>query len=960
MRYNMLKNCTLVAVMATVTTCATRTAFGSGACLRVSTLTGTPTCVVVADEATCTSVPNSVYFGDGTTCADVPEVYYHPGGGQINISGATLFANFFEFPAATNDVINVDGDIIPCNGQPFVGFANLDCDPMNSPDGIDQLAPGFTCGQKWHGHWIVQYRSVGSGNGLAEFVDYQLAGILPSRIPTELGVLNARRWAGPGIKQGPLSGCEANCFPPLNSADMDCNGIIDGADLRGFIDAMLSGVGCDINRADLNDDFIIDLLDLPRFVSCVLDGGLNCGRAINVSNPPNSADTNESGSPICPTSVDIANMDVPTKWFVLAPGGSGSWNRKPTFAGYGDNPNGSSDTGFSNKLKPLSRSNKSGQLVTLNVDTANPDSNTVFDTTIAYSPVVPIANRGTGLENVTFSELQYAFVTGRMPNGENLIVNCRDVGSGTRNAWSNSIGIDPSWASGDNIGNQTTSSSNTNLGPNTRATQCGSSSHSENAAQQRRLCLGYTGIFGADRAAADAIGGLYEILNVRKDVAGGTQYVRCDVDSVLDNSDVNTGWQIGGSQTLATRGDYRSGIDGNTNPPMNNPAARDYMMNLTVSISNYVNSGAAPEFNSPAEILVKQFILDVGVDATPELTDPMNYLPTTGFDQAIQDDVRAINVTTVPAFGSVFPGDGGRVPVRNNNPGLYSDGSTAAYLDGNGAPTITSGQRVFPRMKIQGDFEADGDRDIDDIAPMLAALSNPRAFSAADAANHPGNYIIPEILGDFDGDGNFNHMDIRYFADGLALVNGSVNRKAGFIEVDEAWEAATAAGNFFFTDTTKVPTTTVLITGTYDAGDARGDVAGNTPWRGAQPHGHDFVVNHADIEYVRANIYAGVWGTNLDNHFDKDLSCDMNGDLLVDCADVVEIVEKILDTKMGDLDLNGVVDCGDITTLQGNIGVVTSGATYAQGDLDCDGDVDADDLAIACGNCPGCAGTCCP
>lgn len=930
----------------------TRATFGSGACLRVSTTTGQPTCQVVADEAACDAIVNSYYYGDGTTCGDVPPIFFYPGGGQINISGATLFANFFEFPAATNDFINVDGDTIPCNGAALAGFADTNCDAF--ADGIDQLASSYSCNTPWHGQWLVQYRSVGSGNGLAEFVDYQLLGQLPSSIPTELGVLNAKRWAGPGIKTGPLSGCEANCFPALNAADMDCNGLINGADIEGFVDAIFAGTGCDINRADINEDSILDAFDAPGFINCVLDGGVNCGR------PLNGASTNESGTPVCPTSIDMANMDVPTKWFTIAPGGTAVWNRKPTFPGYGDNPHGSSDTGFSNKLKTLQRTNLAGQSLSLNVNTASPDANTVFDTTVAYSPVVPIANRGTGLENVKFSELQYAFVTGRMPSGENLVIGCRDSGSGTRNAWSNGIGVDPSFTSGDNIGNQTTSSSNTNLGSSTRATQCGSSSHSENAARQRRLCLTYTGIFGADRAAADALGGQYEMLNVMKDVNGGNQYVRCDVDTVLDNADVNTGWQIGGSQTLATRGDYNSGIGGNTNPPMSNTAARDYMRNLTTSILNYLNSGAPPEFNSPAEILVTTFILDVGVDATPVLTDPLNYQPTNGFNQGVQDDVRVINATVVPAFGSVFPGDGGFVPVRNNLAGGYSDGSTAAYLDASGAPTITSSTRVFPRMKIQGDFQADGDRDLADIAPMLAALQNPRAFEAADAGANPGNYIIPELLGDFDGDGNFNHLDIRYFADGLAMDAGALNRKQGFINVDTAWEALTSAGNFFFTDTTKVPTTTTLICGTYAAGDARGDVAGNTAWRGAQPHGQDFVVNQADINYVRANFFSGAWGSNLDNHFDKDLSCDMNGDLVVDNNDVIEIVVNILDTQMGDVDLNGVLDCNDLATINGNVGVITSGATYAQGDLDGDGDVDAADAAMACGNCVTCSGICCP
>ncbi|MBK8267795.1 MAG: hypothetical protein IPK83_05620 [Planctomycetes bacterium] len=85
-------------------------------------------------------------------------------------------------------------------------------------------------------------------------------------------------------------------------------------------------------------------------------------------------------------------------------------------------------------------------------------------------------------------------------------------------------------------------------------------------------------------------------------------------------------------------------------------------------------------------MLVLSFILDVGVDTTPVLTDPLDYQPTSGFDQLIQDDVRALNITSVPDYGTVFPGDGGRVPARNvlTLPATYSDGSVQNYLDSTG------------------------------------------------------------------------------------------------------------------------------------------------------------------------------------------------------------------------------------------------------------------------------------
>jgi len=92
-------------------------------------------------------------------------------GGQVNVSGATLFQDFFTAPASTNDFIDADGDGLH-------GY-----DPFTPPF-VDQLAPAYACGGGWIGWWLVQYRGVGSGNGLNEFVDYQLLGTIPSAPPS--------------------------------------------------------------------------------------------------------------------------------------------------------------------------------------------------------------------------------------------------------------------------------------------------------------------------------------------------------------------------------------------------------------------------------------------------------------------------------------------------------------------------------------------------------------------------------------------------------------------------------------------------------------------------------------------------------------------------------------------------------------------------------------------------------
>jgi len=915
-----LSICTTLAICSVAQPASAQT----GACVYAPfTFPFVPQCAEIT-EAEC-DARIGWYLGDGTTCDDDVEPF-HPysydkdplnfaNAGQVNISGASLFVDYFSYPAVTNDCSDVDGDTLPCNSDPFVGFVNGTCGIY----GVDQLAPDWDCGT-WNGHWLVQYRSVGSGNGLAEFVDYQLLGILPNSIPSEKGIINRTTWANTGSKTWPCGqGVEANCYPLPNTADLNCDGKVNGEDIQAMVVAIIEGeaayeaaypdcVGLYL-RADYDESLAVDMDDVPGLVSCALT--LGCGRT-------------ESGTPVCPQTIDIANMDVATKWFVLAgSSGNAAWNRKPTQDGYGTNPTAASGTTQGNKLKGLSRPHPfiPNETITLNTNTDNPDARTVFDTTIAASPAAIIANRGAALENVRFSELQYLFVTGRMPSGENLIACTRDSGSGTRNLTMNSLGIDPSWGVGENVGKKFDDARWAQLGPLTQPspyvqgcqpTNCGGSSIMEGAVQNQRLAVGYTGAFGASRAIVDAASGRYEILNVMKDVAGGTQYVRLSVDACLDNADVNTGYQINGSQTLATIGDPESGRVGHEGAPaMARLAPRDLILNIIDSLITWEGNPSGSEtLFCPAGILVNYYIPEAAADAIPPLTDPTDY--TQGnpkFNQAAQDAVRIAQQTVVPGFGTVNAA--GKVPVRLTDGAPYDDGSTdGKYLGCPAGTWISGGGNLWACMQVQGDFNMDGVRNINDICAMMVAYYLQRdgdgdytAFAChhqagtwpqalldccpdLPASPGDGTYIIPAILGDFDGDGNFTLEDIRFFADGLALdpTSGLLDRAAGFEAVDEAWNCLTGNDNFFNT----------VVNGTYLAGDARFDVAGEIVYRGAYPRGADGFVTAADVDYVNGNQFSTPWGSDLGEHALKDLSCDMDGDLDVDAADAASVAAKAL------------------------------------------------------------------
>ncbi len=894
-------------------------------------------------------------------------------GGEVNISGATLFRDFFQAPASTNDWIDADGD----------GCYGFTLTPTPPCDYVDQIAESWTT-PDWTGWWLVQYRSVGSGNGLAEFVNYQLCNLLPTGQVTDKSFINRYQWGSSAGGTSPYPG----------------------------------------------------------------------------------------------TSVDIAVMDVPTKWFVQAGSpGDAWWNRKPTQSGYGWNPIASygdacMGSGFSNALQSLCRDcdgGGPGGIDCLNTNTAQPNEKTVFDTVIAWVPISFIANRGVALPDrdpadgkpggdIKMSELQHLFVTGRMPNGENLVGATRDVGSGTRNGAMNSIGVDPGWGMGDNVSLELKSSNWANLGPYHQATNCGSSSIMELAVQNRRLAIGYSGT-GGSGAAADANSGLYEMVNVMKDIDAdgnglpdGNAYVRSTIDAIVNNANPNTGWQVGGPETFATVGNplsanpaadfdkdgdvdltdfasfqtcfngpnrpsaapncLQADFDGDADvdladfgafqacfngpnrapacpaPAMANDAAADYILNIVESIRSFSgNPPAQQNYNMPGEYLATNFTLTAGVDALPDLANPSRFIDQTGtpnFNQTLQNYILANSTLAQPVYGTKNPA--GLVPTRRTlpdslpahynpancppSPTTYADGTNGSlgYMYRNstgGVFYVTGGKKLSARNAVQGDFNRDSARNLNDICAMMQAFINPLAFEqpgcayctnvvpaggwSASKGDMNEDVVIVHVIGDFDGDGNFDAEDVRYFADGLAIdpSTGKLNRKLGFTSVDTCWAALPGgSGNFF--NTTKAH-------GAYAAGDSRGDVAGSASgaFPGAHPAGADGTINGQDVNYVHRNVAwalahgAGDW-SRLDDAAGVDLSCDMNGDLRVDSADITEIVTAILGCCLGDLNLDGHVTAAEVSAISANIGMANP--TYTDGDLDCDGQVTASDVAIANAN----------
>ncbi len=837
---------------------------------------------------------------------------------MITGSGATLYENFFTSPASTNDFLGTwDGD----------GTAGVFLSAFP-----DQLAPAgdITAPFAATTEWQLHYRINGSGNGIAE-------------LDTFASIFDK--------------------FADQTDDDSDTD------------------PSNDVGNSSFTDNAVYNRNDLV--LAGVLQG---IGDANNRSGTISVPDSTAGYAAIAQTAalsngftVDFNTSDVPVSWFAIQ-GGASRPDATPGSSGYGSNPLTATDAAgntlaTTNLLRPLS---------VLNTNTGAPDALTVYSTAVSLAPVAPIVNYGVGADTIYMSDLRHLNATGRRLVGENLVCITRDSGSGTRNAFMNGIGLDPSFGRGENIGDRTTSSVNDRVGPDYTPSNKGGSSRMDATLQNTRLGAGHT---GAERLSNNGYfaDGDFNCYAVIADIKGGTVAARPTAAAAIDGT--ADGFNIIAPAAFSHRGDPRNALaaDGGwgwrnlpavtaaigaptpaqdesgpnpfaANPTNPNPGLNRYINNIRRSVQQFiaVPGGASSDF-MPGEFLAANFFLTAAPDNVPETdpssaTQPIPIVVNTDQNPGVRAETMVSSTLLDPDYAAFDAAATGRAPFRTTG-FVYSDGVAggSSYVDQSGA-AIAYGAVLSVRNKIAGDFNNDGTRSSADAADLVAAFVD-RSGGAAWAA---GTDACVEILGDFNNDGNFDEADVRYFADGLVLAdNGldvvpvmpdglggftsgdgatdaTLDRTLGFTSVD----AAAAGGNFFGT---------TLATGAaYETGDSRGDVTGSggvTP--GAAPVGADGTIDHLDIDYVCANF--GDW-TDLGTAVNIDLSCDMNGDLVVDGADVNALVIDILETAYGDVDLDGDVDSADEAIVSANQGMSPAG--WADGDTDCDGDVDADDLAV--------------
>ena len=858
----------------------------------------------------------------------------------INISGSTLLRNFITAPASTNDYLGV-------TGLPTVPPASLTPTTIQDPSSTTKV-------------WFINFRGSGSVNGFNELINFGYPMFLTD---TDLGTLVGNRPTGVPPANGKATEQWANTGTRFVNA---------GAATAAFPSYNMNNPGGQPYRAATNG--------ADR---SVVDFGYSGG-----------------GSPLGGVTFDIAYLDVPGWWGTAKtnPGFVPGYGHKPGDNGYGANPRvsvgrdgGASGGGFGNALPTLSTRDLAGD-PTRDTGTNPYGPNTIFEIPLAMAVVAPVTNYGTGITQMKMSDMQWLWTTGRARSGENFVVATRSIDSGTRNAMMNCIGIDPSWGVGDNVGGESILGPENQMGSSFYPTNKGSTGQLRDTVKNHRLAIGY---IGADGGVSDgwltAANRQFDIIDTQNDIYPGAtgDYTRPTLARVLSNdasdASVSGGWVINGQAVIATIGDSLAepatlrtavagdnwGGDASGNPAMVNKAAAKYVNNIYRSILAFNSAPTVLEAQfSPGEFLASKNVLIAAVNNVTPVSDPLSRVPNTNSNNPRQPFSSFTNTYTTGLSNQVFKNTNytsfsttstGLVPSRVTAANTYSDKSIPAVNDGaayvqQSGSTLTYGSAMPARNKIAYDFDGNGSRTLADVNDLVGAWK--QRWSSGNPVWSPSDANLNaciECLGDGNGDGSFDRADVRYWADGLALVSGKLNRAKGFKAVDDALGGYTVAAdgstsgfggtaNFFGT---------VLATGkAYSNGDSRADVYGPSKKvaPGWAPVGADGVIDANDIDYVQANIRAAGGSADwnvLGQAVRVDLSCDITGDLKVDQADVQAIFD-ILGACRGDVNLDGKYNIADRNIVLASIATPPSVVGFASGDVNGDGVINALDSQAVC------------
>ena len=534
--------------------------------------------------------------------------------------------------------------------------------------------------------------------------------------------------------------------------------------------------------------------------------------------------------------VDMAAAGRAGLWAVRTVAGAeeNATRRPPGEPGYGDNPR-------RRQQGRLAASNfGSNHLATLgdlNLYDGIPAPPTTTPSSTPPSPWPPspsLTNLGTGMHAGHTSQLRHLFATGRLPSGENLIVVTRDSGSGTRNGFCNSIGLDPSFGIGENIGALSAPPAPTTSGrtssPATRAAPAAWKARSSTTASPSAT--------PAPSAASPTPGSpaaALEILAVqqRPDPAARSlppdhrRHPRQRRQRLHHRRPGDLRHHRRSAHAPARHGRRRGQHQprhaqprGRRVPQQHHPLHRGLRRRQP-------GNATRPSF-TPGEFLATQLILAAATDNIQNRTAPTTCSPTPASTRICRTS------PAPPVLGNALSPPSAPPPsTARSRPARPASSTPTASPT---APTTSPGRgerhvRLQPhqpqphRRRLQRRRQA---RDINDAAEMLRASHS--ATAAPPGPPRPAPALSPALRcrRDHRGPGRLQRRrqlrlaDVRYWADGLAIdpAAGNLDRERASTPSTTRGCRSRLRGNFFGT--------TRATPKSYAAGDAAGDVAGSS------------------------------------------------------------------------------------------------------------------------------------
>ncbi len=429
--------------------------------------------------------------------------------------------------------------------------------------------------------------------------------------------------------------------------------------------------------------------------------------------------------------------------------------------------------------------------------------------TVATTATLFVANPGTGLTGVDRTDAQWLQTTGRLRNGAVFNMTTRDVNSGTRNVAALETGLDPTYAVGandDGNGNALNGATDqVTVGPGLRfSNKTAGGNELRPTVQANRMAVGTLSINDASGTTINTAANPLRALRYSDSADGSAPYVLANyytIAGVTDPTNNPNGQQytIFQNEQFVTLKAPGATYAGASPAIQGDNAAGDVkgLLNNTLgSVAAY--NGSSPA--SPAAGLLNQGYIVPQLDA---VTKAQNGLNVAGTVSAIVANP-AYNTANGSALTSLAVSSGLVGKLASGDPASVTTGSASTVYGGSSAgatgPAGFNGQvPITAANELFGNFNQTGVRDYDAVvvqaqraqAALAASGAGTSGFTAdggsansthvttgvaaLDAANSGAGVTKGDLiaLGDFNGDGKFNGLDLYQLAVGASLSDAA-------------------------------------------------------------------------------------------------------------------------------------------------------------------------------------------